>query len=332
MILIHRIGIASLALFGLLGINHLAANAETDAGAAQSVQSLRIVTLSPAISQMLVDMDLANAIVGVAQHDYAAPPNLPVVGNYIDLNIEILMVLRPTHVLTMHTRGQPPWPLRRMASEGRFRLVSYFAPLAVVEVANVLMPDPAGELTQFPPPPGLGQVLGVPEIAQQLKQRMLAKMRKIKQITAGRLRPRVLMAITTNPIMASGPGTTHDEMLTIAGGVNAAAGARVTAPTYDREGLLRLNPQLILILAPSALPLKSIEEDPRLAGLRNLPIPAVRQQRIVLMNDPLVLLPSSCIPRITADMAKAIHPDLAAQIDQLMVDITDEATTTERGE
>lgn len=328
----QHIGIVSLTLFGLLGISHLAAIAEPDTGAVRAVQSLRIVTLSPAISQMLVDMDLASVIVGVAQHDYAAPPNLPVVGNHINVNNEILLSLRPTHILTMHTREPPPWPLRRMAGEGRFRLVSYSAPLAVVEVANVLMPDPAGELTQSPLPPGLGQVLGVPEIAQQLKQRMLAKMRKIKKITAGRLRPRVLIALATNPIMASGPGTTHDELLTIAGGVNAAAGARVTAPTYDREGLLRLSPQLILILAPRALPLKSIEKDARLAGLRNMPIPAVRQQRIVLMNDPLVLLPSSCIPRITAAMAKAIHPDLAAQIDQLMADTTGEATTIGWGE
>ena len=298
----------------------LFAEPATDLSAPQQAPKvLRIVSLSPAISRMIVDMGLGDRIVGVAQHDQAAPANLPVVGNYLEVDTELLLRLRPTHVLTMMAKEGPPRQLRRLADHGRFTLVSYPSPLSVQDVANVLDPESVDEPADLP---GLGTVLGYPEVARQVRRRMLEQLSGIEQITAGHTRPRVLMVLVTHPVMASGPGTTHHQLLTIAGAVNAAAQSRVGAPTYDREGLLLLQPELILILSPRGLPLESIDTDPRLAVFRGLNIPAVRNNRIVLLNDPLVLLPSSSIPRIAAAMARAIHPDLADLIDQVMSDST----------
>ncbi|NJL30996.1 MAG: hypothetical protein HC898_04860 [Phycisphaerales bacterium] len=38
----------------------------------------------------------------------------------------------------------------------------------------------------------------------------------------------------------------------------------------------------------------------------------------MLVNHPLAMLPSSSIDRVAAELAKAIYPDLAVQIDSLM--------------
>jgi len=105
----------------------------------------------------------------------------------------------------------------------------------------------------------------------------------------------------------------HDELLAFAGGVNAAAEAVVTAPEYDRESLLALQPQVILMLQPGAPQLQ--EDDPRLSAFAGLPIPAIQNGRVVVLNDPLVLLPSTSVTDVCALMAKAIHPDLAEEID-----------------
>ena len=120
------------------------------------------------------------------------------------------------------------------------------------------------------------------------------------------------MAFALDPIMASGPGTVNDELLEIAGGVNAAANATVSAPVYDRESLLASVPDIILLLMPDAAPLT--ENDQRLAPLRGLPVPAVEQKCIVLINDPEVLLPGTQLPRIARQFVRAIHPELAEQI------------------
>ena len=88
---------------------------------------------------------------------------------------------------------------------------------------------------------------------------------------------------------------------------------------FNREKLLRTAPDVIVLLLPDAPPLESIEDDPRLAILRDLDIPAVKNDRIVLINHPLAQLPSTSLPTIAVLMAKAVHPQLADRIDKAML-------------
>ena len=68
----------------------------------------------------------------------------------------------------------------------------------------------------------------------------------------------MLMVIGVNPLMASGPGTVHDELLSYCGARNAAGNALVGAPVYDKERLLDANPGVVLFLLPQAAALGSI--------------------------------------------------------------------------
>jgi ABC-type hemin transport system substrate-binding protein len=271
----------------------------------------RLVTLAPALSQMLVDLGLSDAIVGVAEHDAAAPPGLPIVGHYAAVSTEMLLSTRPTHVLMMAGPGGPPARLKEMAGDGLFELHTFPFPLSLQDIGEVLY----DETRVDEPGSSLGEALGVPEAAMALKMRMLHQFAAIRTLTAARDEPTVLMVIGTGPIMALGPGTVHDELLGFAGGLNAAAEATVTAPEFGRESLLTMAPQVVIFLQPDAPELT--DNDPRLAAFAGLPIPAIESGRVHVINDPLVLLPSTSIGRIGAEMAKAIHPELADEIDQV---------------
>lgn len=284
---------------------------------------LRIVSLAPALTQMVVDLGKGESIVGVAQHDDAAPvAGLPVVGNYQAIDTEALLKLKPTLVLMMTGVEGPPANLQRAASSDGFRLVTYPSPLSVSQVAEILFYEAdvygLGDETK-PRMPSLGVVLGDFAHAQSVKLNMFRRLAAIDRALEGAGKPSVLMVIGTGPVMASGPGTVHDELLgNFAGGMNAAGDAKIGAPTYDREALLGLKPEVVLLLMPGSPPLKPLEEDERLAEFRGLDIPAVTNNRIVLINDPLTLLPSTSLPRIAAAMAKAIHPDRAKAIDEAL--------------
>ena len=166
--------------------------------------------------------------------------------------------------------------------------------------------------------PTLGQVLDRRQEAQGLARRFDQTLERIRALTGSRPRPRVLLVFKLDPLMVSGPGTVNDELLEIAGGVNAAADANAPAPVYDREGLLALRPEVILLLLPDAPPLGA--QDPRLATLRGLAVPAVTQNRIVLLSDSQILLPGSHLPDIAGQFARAIHPDLVDGVEQILLE------------
>lgn len=281
---------------------------------------LRIVSLAPALTQMLIDMGYGNAVVGVAEHDAAAPIDLPVVGNYQDINTEALASLKPSLVLTMAEDGKTPRRLANLASRYRFKVGCYPYPRSVEDVFKIMYDDqeflPGGQPSKTM---SLGTLLDDPFKAISVVAHKSMQLGQIEKVTSSAPKPRVLMVIGVNPIMASGPGRVHHHLLTLfAGGVNAVEDAAIEAPTLDREKLLKANPDVILLLLPGAAPLKPIPQDSRLAELRGLDIPAVRDGRVVLINDPLVLLPSTSLARIGGAMAKAIHPDLSERIDDAM--------------
>ena len=90
-------------------------------------QATRVVSLAPAITQILVDMKSEKLLVGVAENDLGAPKGLPVVGNYQDLDSEAIIRLKPTHVIMMTGKEGPPQRLTELAGEGIKRLVLFGA-------------------------------------------------------------------------------------------------------------------------------------------------------------------------------------------------------------
>ena len=232
---------------------------------APGADEMRLVTVAPALSQMLVDLGLSDRIVGVAEYENAAPPGLPIVGNYNAVNTEMLLATRPTHVLMMVGPSGAPSRLRDLADDGLFALHTFPMPLSVADITGVLASDDTQVID-------LGEALGMREQADALKQHLLTQLGRVADITSSLEKPKVLMVLGTEPtVMASGPGTVHDELLGYAGGRNAAHDAVVTAPEYDRESLLALAPDVILLLQPDAPAIT--DNDPRLAPFADLSIP-----------------------------------------------------------
>ena len=292
-----------------------------DRGPARSytpqIVDLRVVTLAPALTQMVIELGRTEVLVGVAENDMVAPPGLPVVGNYTNINTERLLALQPTHVLMMAGKEGAPRNLRDLATSQGIELVVYEYPNNVAELSRIFVNDrdEAGTLLS---PASVGTVLGVPMGALERWNATLEHMAAIDELLSDRDRREVLLVIGLEPIRASGPNTVLDRLLSFAGGRNASYKATVQAPEYDHESLLKLSPEVIVLLMPGAPPLESIETDPRLGMFRDTDIPAVRDRRVVLVNSPLTTLPTASIDQVTAMLAKAIHADLAPQIDQVL--------------
>ncbi|MEM7627419.1 MAG: ABC transporter substrate-binding protein [Planctomycetota bacterium] len=268
-------------------------------------EHLRIVSLSPAITQVVIELGLADAIIAVGDYDELAPRGVPSLGRFNDLDLERLTTLAPTHVLA--TTGEVSLPDRviQLGEAGRFALSDFDYPN---DIAAAL------RLTR-----DVGVALGRAERVEELVTSIEHQLESIEALTAERDRPRALLVFATSPVMVSGPGTVNVELLRIAGGANAAADARVTAPVYDREALRALAPDAIFLMEPGGTPWAG-PGDPRLDPFRGLDLPALQSGRVFVLNDPAVLLPGPSLATTAVSMAVALHPDLAGPIAEVFRD------------
>jgi iron complex transport system substrate-binding protein len=288
------------------------ASPATQPGASNQPQ--RLVTLAPGLTQMVVDLGAGARLVGVAKNDDAAPAEVPIVGTYTQVNLEALLQADPTHVLMMTAKEGPPERLQAMAEAGRFELVAYPYPRTIEQVLGILHHDGSNAANGGADPPTLGSVIHRTRRAAKLKHDIQHTLQRLKTVTAPWPEPNVLLVINTNPLRVTGPGAVNDQLLRYVGARNAAADANVPAVSLNRESLLQKQPEVIVLLDPASPPLR--ENDQRLALFNGLAIPAVQNQRIALLNDPLILLPSTNLADTAIALAKAIHPDRAAAIDQ----------------
>ena len=321
-------------------------------GENEAPTKLRIISLSPMLTQMILEMGHQRDLVGVdASHAQVFENlNLPTVGDYAKINTETVLSLQPTHVLITAGAEGVPADLSKLAGSNNFKLVTFPYPANVRDVVGILMGQPAAlsaDSTYISAEQSLARVLRDDHAGLFVANNIMGRLGKIGAITdrvaiPGR-KPRVLTVIGVEPrIQASGPKTVlHDLITNYAGAYNAAipepkyptdlkdpkaiaalsadpAEGVGTAPELNREQLLELKPDVIVLVLPGGPPLKEWEFEPRLANIRDLDIPAVKNNRVILISDRAAQVPGTTLPETAAAIAKAVHPSVAAEVDQIM--------------
>ncbi len=265
-----------------------------------------IVSLTPAITQMLIDMGKRDQIVGVSRDDDRAL-GLPVCGSYNDPVLARILELEPDLVITETPFGDyanAPGLLRTHAEQGIFKLAVIPHSRSIADVERALTDAEIG----------LGQVVGDRAAAERARNLMMTRLERIREAVEDAGRPRVLMLIEPASLGALGPGATHDELLRLAGGTNAVAEYKSAYIRLDRAQIQQaVRPDIVLIIEPDGQAIEA--SDPRLRALEGLVVPAVADQRFFVIGHPQALLPSTQIPAIAKQMAIAIHPAHADAIE-----------------
>jgi ABC-type Fe3+-hydroxamate transport system substrate-binding protein len=257
---------------------------------------LRIVSFMPSATRIVVDLGLGDRIVGVAEHDAAAPEinadgnPMPIVGHYLDVDREMVLSLRPTHVIFPQTKAPVAYQLDQWQTVKMSRLLLEPYPESVAAVAASTL--------------RLGTALGRPDKAAELAASLnLPYPGKAVGSRSDQPWPRTLMVFSVGPVMASGPGTINHDLLLHAGLSNAVGDAAVSAVSLDLEAVLELDPEVIVLLLPGAT---KAEAAAKRAWFDDLPIAAVRDGRVHLMTDPQVLLPATNLPEVLTELSEVV--------------------------
>ncbi|HEY8369934.1 MAG TPA: cobalamin-binding protein [Thermodesulfobacteriota bacterium] len=252
----------------------------------------RIVSLAPNLTEIVYALGLGDRLVGVTDFcDYPAEVSrVPRVGGVTSPSAERIVSLHPDLVLAT-TAGNGRDEILALARLGLPVVVS--APRDVDAVARSF------EL--------IGLAAGVPDRGRALASAFRDRIDAVRRRVADRPRPRTLVVVWPDPIVAAGPSSFVASLLAVAGGVNALSGhgGRFTEqyPTLGVESVLALAPEAIVL---AAFPGKTIEA---LDRLRRYPqLPAVRDGRLAAIPQELLIRPGPRLALAAEALAEALHP------------------------
>jgi iron complex transport system substrate-binding protein len=249
----------------------------------------RVISLAPSVTETLFALGIGAEVVGVSQYcDY--PPQvrrLPKIGSFITPNVEQIVALRPTLVIGLSTSSD----LREVRA------------LQGMNIATLMVDD--GSVAAIETSiDRIGAATRQPRAARQLVARIRSRINAVEEKLSN-VRPKpVLMVVGHQPLVAVGPGTYLDELLTLAHGRNIASLSGQSWPRLSLEYIVALRPEIILD--------GQMGTDPRAPSRfwsRYPSIPAVRAGRVFGYPDDPTLHPGPRVADTLELLARIIHPE-----------------------
>lgn len=258
----------------------------------------RIVSLAPSITETLFALDVGDRVVGVTRFcDYPEEAKkIAKVGGYFDPNYEAILALKPDLVVLLKEQETSK---------------EYFNRLGI-KCFTVNHQTINGNLHSIDT---LGKYFGKEESAQKISLKINRIMESIRSKTRNLTHPSVLMTIGRSlgeikNLFVVGNDEYYNEMISIAGGVNAFTNAAVRYPTISFEGIMQINPDIIIeIISEMGGKPASIESYRKTWDKFN-EVKAVQANRIYFINESYAVRPGPRFILLIQDLAKLLHPEI----------------------
>jgi iron complex transport system substrate-binding protein len=259
---------------------------------------LRIISLVPAVTEMLYGIGAGAKLVAVSSYDTYPPEvkRLPNVGALLDPNVERILSLEPNLVVVYGSQADLKQQLAR-------------AGIAVFDYRHAGLADVTTTIRS------LGERTGDGASAHALADRIERDLRGIRAQLQGRPRPRTLLVfgrerLALRGLYASGGIGFLNDMLDVAGGTNVFADVKLQAVQASTEQILAHRPEVILETRAANSAFPSGDRDAELSVWQVLAsVPAVRNKRVHFLFDDRIVIPGPRVVEGTTAMARALHPE-----------------------
>lgn len=295
----RRIILAACLLIMLVTIvgcekNGTASNKDLQQNGADS--EIRIVSLSPALTRIAVDLGFGDLIVGRTRFCKSVDLAIPVVGDHFAQDFESLVRVKPTHILIQPPRNEIPSALAEQAGIQSWTICSFKID-TLSDIKNVTQQLPGA--------------IFVNDSARLKQANIKASVLivAIDEIVISRKdqpwRGSVLLVHSIEQgISIFGKATYLDELLVGLGCTNAAQSVTGWAQ-LTLEDVTRLNPDAILFITST---FNSKANSMQAIGvLGELPIDAVTENRIGILSHADALLPATSVIEVADEMRELLN-------------------------
>jgi iron complex transport system substrate-binding protein len=277
-------------------------DAPIDAAASPRWQCRRIVSMSPSLTETLYALGLGDRLVGVAR-DCCYPPEVEKVkktgnvGGYYDPNLEAVLALKPDLVVMLEEQAQALPNFEKLGLETL--VVNHQSVQGIIESFGIV-----------------GGKCGRGPEGRQMARDFQNRVDRIRQRTQNRPRPRVLFVLDRtfgcgqlSDLYVAADDSYIDTIIDWAGGKNAYSRRGVRYPVVSTEGIMGLNPDVIVDLIPPGLANK-IGRQALLNDWNDVKgVTAVKNGRVLIFDQDYACVPGPRFIRLVEDLARQIHPE-----------------------
>lgn len=255
----------------------------------------RIVSLVPAVTEMLFAIGAGPQVVAVSSYDQDPPEvrTLPRVGALLDPDVERILAIRPDLVITYGSQTDLQQQLRR-------------AGIAFFNYRHAGLADVTNTMRR------LGAATGHGREAEEQAGRIERQIAAIRAKAANQPKPRTLLVFgrergtLRNIHVSGGRGFLHD-MLEAAGGQNVFADVDRESVQATTELILARAPEVILEVRSADIltPEDAAGEAASWAPLAS--VPAVRDKRVVVLTGRGLTVPGPRVAAVVQQIADALR-------------------------
>ena len=256
----------------------------------------RIVSLVPAVTEMIFALGAGDRVVGVSNFDKFPPDveKIPKVGALLDPNLDRILSLKPDLIVVYYSQTDLQTQLQR-------------ASVASYSYKHAGLADVTATIRS------IGARIGRAEQGQTLARDIEAKLTALRTRYNVGSRPRTLVVFSRESfalrgIYASGGrGFVHD-MLTVAGGDNVFADVDREAVQATTELILTRRPEVIIELRADPMTAEA-ERKEVLTWNQLASLPAVRTKRVHIITDPRTVIPGPRVVDGVEVIAQRLHQE-----------------------
>jgi iron complex transport system substrate-binding protein len=276
----------------------LAENLRLAASETTNPTRARVASVTPAGTDLLIGIGAADTIVGVSNYDddRDGTSGKPRIGDYKTINWEKLSGLGANVLLLQYAPDRLPAYLQQQCAVMGIRILNL--KLDTVDEIYTAMAN-------------LGDAVGDSARGRQAGEELRAKLAAIAQTVRGLPPVRALIVTSDEGLSLAGPGEFLDELLTIAGGQNAAASLGKPFPSVDREMISAMAPDVVIRLVPDGDKTPQVVQQGDAIWQTMPDLPAVRNHRVYVVTDWYCELPGFRIAQLAQEFAGLLHPELA---------------------